>query len=46
MADLVNYTLLESHPVLCLLSRSEAGVSAADLLEMVGMVPLQTFRAD
>lgn len=44
MADLVNYTLLESHLVLCLLSRSEAGVSAADLLEMVGMVPPQTFR--
>ena len=46
VADLVNYTLLESHPVLCLLSRSEAGGSAADLLEMVGVGPLQPFRVD
>lgn len=46
VADLVNYTLLESHPVLCLLSRSEEGASVVELLEMVGMVPLPTFRVD
>ena len=46
VAGLVNYTLLESHPVLCLLLYSEAGASVVDLLEMVGMVPRPAFLAD
>ena len=46
VGGLVNYTLLESHPVLCLLFHSEEGASVVELLEMVGMVPLPTFRVD
>lgn len=46
VADLVNCTLLELHPALCLLFQSEAGASVVELLEMVGMVPLPTFRVD
>ena len=46
VAGLVNYTLLESHPVLCLLFHSEAGASVVEILDMVGMVPLPAFLAD